>query len=637
MGKFFALTAVVLAFLVVPALASAAPTATQITTPSTTHFVMIDKEHPGVFHVAGTTSGGTGNIDLVCYGASKTPVIAGNVPVANGAFGIDIPLDSNLIAALTGSPPFCMLRAVPAGTLPPGAPDQPSTWSGVFIGFGEAGDTQVGLGYEPTSRDASYDYFVGQAQSGAYNDYYSSAGCALCDTWLFVPGSLTVSNAIWWSNSSLGPSAQSPAASRAFVRIDGADAYTARSAYNQGVSHLLVDNSGFPAVTKTYEVNQANGDLTVDEKAPYTWCAEDRAVFPPTGVSCSTFADTGVAFEREIEQTHSGQMVTIVDHWKSADGKTHDLDAIYDDQAWSGNSAMVGHEGRLNFSWTPDGFTTYKKNTQMPLPSSVPASVFVKTDATVGVGGDNKNPWGAMTYGSMPSEVKVVQMSDTTTKVNDWSSRYRRTIPAGGEITIVTAYTDALALPDVDILEAAARKAVAPPALHVDEPADGATVDAPTVHVAGTASSLDGEVAVHVNGTLTAVDQAGHWVTDVPLNEGDNQILVSAANDIGAGTNAIVHVTRPAAPVVAPTTTPTATPVVAGPAPVRCVVPKLRGKTIPKAKRLLKKAHCRLGKVSRKASKNVKPGRIVATRFKVGSRHRAGARVRVTIAKARAL
>jgi beta-lactam-binding protein with PASTA domain len=64
-----------------------------------------------------------------------------------------------------------------------------------------------------------------------------------------------------------------------------------------------------------------------------------------------------------------------------------------------------------------------------------------------------------------------------------------------------------------------------------------------------------------------------------------------------------------------------------------CVVPKLRGKTLAGAKRALKRAHCALGKVSRKASKRVKPGRVLASRLKAGSRVRAGTRVRVTVAR----
>jgi hypothetical protein len=55
-------------------------------------------------------------------------------------------------------------------------------------------------------------------------------------------------------------------------------------------------------------------------------------------------------------------------------------------------------------------------------------------------------------------------------------------------------------------------------------------------------------------------------------------------------------------------------------------VPKLKGKTLRKAKRLLKHAHCRLGKVARKPSTKVKPGGS-SRPFKAGTRHRAGTRV----------
>jgi hypothetical protein len=261
--------------------------------------------------------------------------------------------------------------------------------------------------------------------------------------------------------------------------------------------------------------------------------------------------------------------------------------------------------------------------------------VLVKTDASAGIGGDSMNPYGAMTFGTKPSEIKVVQVGDSV-QIGAWLAHYQRSIPADGEITIAFAYTHDFALPTVQSKKAAAEAAVTPPTLKVDAPVDGATVDTPSVHVTGTTSGSE----VNANGTAATVDQSGTWSADVMLTEGDNRILVSAYNDIGVVTSAVVHVTRTpasaAAPQVDPQTGPqtatTTAPVVAA-KPVRCIVPKLRGKSLAKAKRLLKKAHCRLGKVSRKASTRVKPGRVVATRFKAFSRHRAGTRVRVTIAR----
>ncbi|HEX6713888.1 MAG TPA: hypothetical protein VF066_10895, partial [Thermoleophilaceae bacterium] len=76
MGKHIALTAVVLAFLVVPALASANPTSSHISSPASTTHVTIDTGHSATLHVAGTTSGGLGDVDLRCYYGSKAPVLA---------------------------------------------------------------------------------------------------------------------------------------------------------------------------------------------------------------------------------------------------------------------------------------------------------------------------------------------------------------------------------------------------------------------------------------------------------------------------------------------------------------------------------------------------------------------------------
>jgi Glucodextranase, domain B/PASTA domain len=145
--------------------------------------------------------------------------------------------------------------------------------------------------------------------------------------------------------------------------------------------------------------------------------------------------------------------------------------------------------------------------------------------------------------------------------------------------------------------------------------------------VTGTAASVDGQATVTVNGVWAIVGSDGQWSADVPLSEGSNQIVAVASNRIGVTTTASVSVNRPAAPAA-----PAAATGVVAAKPIRCVVPRLRGKTLTTAKRLLKRAHCRLGKVVHEASTRVKPGRIVATRFKAGTRHPAGSRVRVTVA-----
>jgi subtilisin family serine protease len=66
------------------------------------------------------------------------------------------------------------------------------------------------------------------------------------------------------------------------------------------------------------------------------------------------------------------------------------------------------------------------------------------------------------------------------------------------------------------------------------------------------------------------------------------------------------------------------------PAAVRCVVPRLRGKTVVQARVALARAHCSLGQVKRAGK-----GRITAQSPRAGKRVAAGARVRVKLGRVR--
>lgn len=66
----------------------------------------------------------------------------------------------------------------------------------------------------------------------------------------------------------------------------------------------------------------------------------------------------------------------------------------------------------------------------------------------------------------------------------------------------------------------------------------------------------------------------------------------------------------------------------------KCVVPKLKGKKLAKAKKALKKARCTLGKV-KKARSRKKAGTVIKQRVKAGKRMPAGTKVGVTVARRR--
>ena len=63
-----------------------------------------------------------------------------------------------------------------------------------------------------------------------------------------------------------------------------------------------------------------------------------------------------------------------------------------------------------------------------------------------------------------------------------------------------------------------------------------------------------------------------------------------------------------------------------------CVVPRLTGKTLAAAKRALKKAHCAIGKVTKRASKK-RPGRVISQSRRPGRKLRNGAKVGVVLAR----
>jgi hypothetical protein len=66
---------------------------------------------------------------------------------------------------------------------------------------------------------------------------------------------------------------------------------------------------------------------------------------------------------------------------------------------------------------------------------------------------------------------------------------------------------------------------------------------------------------------------------------------------------------------------------------LKCVVPKLSGKTLSAAKKALTKANCKLGKVKKKTIKKGKAGRVLKQSRKKNAVYPAGTKVDLTIGK----
>lgn len=91
----------------------------------------------------------------------------------------------------------------------------------------------------------------------------------------------------------------------------------------------------------------------------------------------------------------------------------------------------------------------------------------------------------------------------------------------------------------------------------------------------------------------------------------------------------------PPQPSPPPSPPPAPQPQPRPPAQARCVVPRLKGKTVAKARRLLGASKCRLGRVTRAYSTKVSSGRILSQSRRPGARLPRGTRVNVIVSRGR--
>jgi beta-lactam-binding protein with PASTA domain len=67
----------------------------------------------------------------------------------------------------------------------------------------------------------------------------------------------------------------------------------------------------------------------------------------------------------------------------------------------------------------------------------------------------------------------------------------------------------------------------------------------------------------------------------------------------------------------------------------RCVVPKVTGKTVAQARRLLSTRRCRLGRIGRAYSRRVKKGRVISQGRRPAARLARGTKVNVVVSRGR--
>jgi hypothetical protein len=409
--------ALVVAGLAAAPAAPAAITASQITTPSNPSFFVAD-ENAGsqTFAISGTTTGGnpaSNLVDVRCYFGGTSVKVKGNVPLnSNGSFSVAA-ADLNNLLALT-----CQLRAVPAGTKPADV----TPFSGPVIGVGDRESSKINGG---TNNGKIYDYSLDAQQQTAAFDYASLGSCGLHNGFLYdsTYANTTVTFAC---NAGLLSADSAVKPTRSELQIDGANAYAPTQAF-----FINPNAAGFPALTDTYTVDKATGNVVIHETDPLVRCTS--ATYPPTQTSCTSFVSTGVTDNRTVMQDHDGHISWITDTFTSTDGKAHSVDLL-----WDNNQQFFGPSGdssQLEYEFPGESsFSTHATGNTVSLPASAGTILLRMHGAADGATGTGQ---GAIVY---DRPATAATFTAVTTLGNEFTVHQTGKVPADGSTRFRFAY-----------------------------------------------------------------------------------------------------------------------------------------------------------------------------------------------------
>jgi Divergent InlB B-repeat domain len=430
------MSALVAGGLVATPRADAVITSSKITTPANPSFFIADQDAAKqVFAISGTTTGQNGvddTVDVNCYSGGSFVTVARNVPLSpTGSFSIPN-ADLNEPIDLT-----CRLRAVPSGT----NPSNLAPFAGPVIGVGQRGSEPVANG--PNTGKVT-GYYVDAQQKTAAFDYNALGACGLTDGYLY-DATFAQTTTTFACNAALFLEDSVTAPTRSELQIDGTNAYDPFEA-----TQIDPNASGLPALTDTYTIDEATGNVVIHETDPLVECRE--ATYPPNVISCSSFASAGVTDNRTISQSNDGHLSSITDSFKSTDDKAHSLDLLWDNSQhfWgaSGDSTQLEYE-------FPDQteFFTHTAGDTVSLPPSA-GTIFVRMHGAPD--GDTATGEGAIVYNRPATAAKFTLAQSFG---SEFTLHQTGTVPAGGSTTFRTAYAQDFTIAGVSTLAKAAAKA----------------------------------------------------------------------------------------------------------------------------------------------------------------------------------
>jgi hypothetical protein len=362
--------------------------------------------------------------------------------------------------------------------------------------------------------------------------------------------------------------------------------------------------------------NPATGVLTVDETGVVQRCSGSDAP-DPLATDCGEKVDTGVRVTRHWATGTDGTSATLSETWSVADGGTHQISVLPEAD---GNSSQA----LFDFPWLGNGYVHYTGDPSLPGPGSGSGPVSLFTASADPGAASPTLSYGSLTTNPPPDSIPFYGVSPASG--NEFPQiAYARTItpsqPFSYTWKLATGRTDA----SVRARAAIDADSLASPVVKITAPANGLKTARSRVTVTGTATDNGGVSSFTVNGAAVALGAGGAFSTVVPLKVGANTIIAQAGDKTGNASQASVALTR-----------------------IRqCLVPHLKGKTLSRARRALRKSHCKLGKVRKSYRTHLagkrghrtrvpfKTGRITGQRPRAGAKKKVGTKVTVVVQKAK--
>ncbi|MCW2923410.1 MAG: hypothetical protein JWM98_814 [Thermoleophilia bacterium] len=531
--------AVALAALLLPAAASAAVTATTVTSPSDHSFPFYDglAQTKGVF--AGTAPGASNGdlVDVECVyantpTASSFKMVLLNLVVTGGVWA------SAPVSLISIADESCDLRAVPHGVHP-------------ALGAAAFPTVRVDVIYDRANILSGHEnnYEVASGLDDGYVDLESFAGCGINSMRLYgtsagvrVTSEYLFNCNDYVSNVRLTPPTE---AQRWMMTVDGGRALAPASE--------TPSLPGAQSITHQGSVSAA-GVVTVTSSEPMMTCGS--LVDPADPLSaCATYAPVGVTLDRTITVGAKGRTVRFADTWRSTDGAPHAVDY------WTEDDVVDPVAGSNSFQLPGDFAHAIRAVDEVDTVPAGPGTAFIRTKSDVA---DNSLQFaqGAITWDVAPDKV--------------WFGgsfyayfHHAVSVPAGGSAaTMHRQYAMSDTLAQMADFVAKAPDLFISPTVAITSPTDGAALTGSPVTVSGTATDNVGVASLEVNGVATPV-VAGAFSAPLALAAGSNTITVVATDAVGNETAASVMVTYAAPVVVPPVVVP---PVVVPPAVVPPVV-----------------------------------------------------------------